>query len=142
MTMTRLITYAPFGDTRYDGLLRSFFQPARVPAAAAATIRMDVAENDKAYVVHAEIPGAKKDDVQVTIEGDQVTIAAEVKRETEAKEGTEVLRSERFYGSYWRSFTLPVEIDEAASNAKFEDGVLELTLAKKAASAGRRLTIQ
>jgi HSP20 family protein len=137
-----MIAYSPFADTRYDGLLRSFLQPVRNGAASYATIRMDVTENEKSYVVHAEIPGAKKDDVQVTIEGNQVTIGAEVKRETEAKEGSSVLRSERYFGSVQRSFTLPVEIDEAASNAKFEDGVLELTLAKKAANVGRRLTIQ
>ena len=103
---------------------------------------MDVTENDNAYVVHAEIPGVAKDDIQVSIEGNQVTIGAEVKRETETKEGERVLRTERYYGSVYRSFTLPVELDEAASTAKYENGVLELTLAKKPAVAGRKLTIQ
>ena len=103
---------------------------------------MDVTESDKGYVVHAEIPGARKEDIQVTIEGNQVTIGAEVKRESEPKDGEQPLCSERYFGSVYRSFTLPVELDEAASAAKFENGVLELTLSKKAALAGRKLTIQ
>ena len=140
--MSKLIAYGPLGDAGYDGLLRSLFQPVRSAAPFAASIRMDVAENDKAYVVHAEVPGARKDDVQVKIEGNEVTISAEVKREVERNEGDQPLRSERYYGSVYRSFVLPVEVDEAASTARLEGGVLELTLAKKAAQAGTRLTIQ
>jgi HSP20 family protein len=139
--MNRLITLDPFGDAAFDDLFRGFFKPVRMAPAAPVGIRMDVSDSDKAYVVKAEIPGAKKDDIHVTIEGNQVTIGAEVKRETEAKEG-EVLRSERYYGNVHRSFTLPTELDEAASNAKFENGVLELSLAKKAPLASRRLTVQ
>jgi HSP20 family protein len=111
-------------------------------AAAPASIRIDVTENDSTYVVQAEIPGAKKEDVDVTIEGNQVTINAELKRDAERKDGKGVLRSERYFGSAFRSFTLPVELDEAESTAKFENGVLELTLAKKAAHVGKKLTIQ
>jgi HSP20 family protein len=133
--------YAPFADPGFDELFRGCFRPVRVDKAP-ATIRMDVVERDNAYVVKAEIPGVAKDDIQVSIEGNQVTIGAEVKRETEAKEGGRVLRSERYRGSVYRGFTLPVEIDESASNAKYENGVLELTLAKKAAVAGRKLTVQ
>ena len=70
------------------------------------------------------------------------TIPAEVKRDAEQKEGERVLRSERYYGAVYRSFVLPVELDEAASAAKYESGVLELTLTKKAQVAGRKLTIQ
>jgi HSP20 family protein len=81
--------------------------------------------------------------VNVTIEGNQVTISAEVKREVERKNGEGgALRSERYFGSVYRSFTLPVEVDEATSAAKCENGVLELTLAKKAPQNGRKLTIQ
>ncbi len=84
----------------------------------------------------------KKDEIQVTIEGNQVTIAAEVKRARETKEGERVLRSERYVGAVQRSFTLPAELDEAASEAKYADGVLELKLAKKQPEAARKLTIQ
>ena len=99
-------------------------------------------EKDNAYVVHAEVPGVKRDDIQVTIEGNQVTIAAEVKKETDVKDGERVLRSERYCGAVYRSFVLPAELDETASEAKYENGVLELKLAKKPALAGRKLTIQ
>ena len=105
------------------------------------SIKVDVTENDKGYVVHAEVPGVKKDDIHVTIEGNQVSISAEVKRETEKKEGDRVLRSERYCGSSYRSFVLPSDIDEAASEAKYDNGVLELKLAKKAAVTGRKLAI-
>ena len=140
--MHKLISYDPFADAGFDDLCRGFFKPVRVATPAPVRIRMDVAENDQGYVVHAEIPGAKKDDIQVTIEGNQVTIGAEVKRAAEPKEGEQRLRSERYYGSVFRSFTLPVELDEAVSAAKFENGVLELTLARKAAVAGRKLMVQ
>jgi HSP20 family protein len=140
--MNKLITYDPFADAGFDDLFRGFFKPVRLASPSPVSVKMDVTENDKGYVVHAEIPGAKKEDIQVTIEGNQVTIGAEVKREVEAKDGEQLLRAERYYGSVYRSFTLPVELDEATSAAKFENGVLELTLSKKAEVAGRKLTIQ
>jgi HSP20 family protein len=140
--MANLNVYDPFADAGIDELFRGFFKPVRVTQAAPVTIRMDVTENDKGYVVHAEIPGVRKEDIHVTIEANQVTIGAEVKRESEHREGERVLRSERHYGSVHRSFTLPVELDEAASTAKYENGVLELTLARKPALAGRQLTVQ
>ena len=140
--MNKLIAYDPFHDGGFDDLFRGFFRPVRAGAAAPVSIKMDVTEQDKGYVVHAEIPGAKKDDIQVTIEGNQVTIGAEVKRELTPKDGDQTVHSERYYGSVYRSFTLPVDLDEAASTARFENGVLELTLARKVGAAGRKLTIQ
>jgi HSP20 family protein len=140
--MNALQVYGPFADAGFEDLVRSFFKPSREARDTAAPIKVDVAEKADAFVVHAEIPGVAKDDIHVTIEGNQVTIAAEVKRETEQKDGERVLRSERYYGAVYRSFVLPVELDEAASQAKYENGVLELTLAKKAQVAGRKLTIQ
>ena len=118
--------------------------PSRSRKDAAVAIKVDVTEKDNAYVVHAEIPGVNRDDIQVTIEGNQVTIAAEVKKakRNRRKDGERVLRSERYYGAVYRSFVLPVELDETASEAKYENGVLELKLAKKPALAGRKLTIQ
>jgi HSP20 family protein len=140
--MNKLIAYDPFNEAGFDDLFRGFFRPVRTATPAAAGIRMDVTEQDSGYVVHAEIPGARKEDIQVTIEGNQVTIGAEVKRETAPRDGEQALRRERHYGSVYRSFTLPVDLDEAASTARFENGVLELTLARKAGGAGRKLTIQ
>ena len=140
--MNALQVYGPFADAGFDDLIRGFFKPVRETRDAAAPIKVDVTEKPEAFVVHAEIPGVRKDDIQVTIEGNQVTIAAEVKRECEQKDGDRVLRSERYYGAVYRSFVLPVELDETASQAKYEGGVLELTLAKKAQVAGRKLTVQ
>jgi len=143
--------YDPFASTGLEDLFRGLFKPVQVARDAAVAIKVDVTEKDNGYVVHAEIPGVNREDIQVTIEGSQVTIAAEVKRTIEAKDGNgkedgkydeRVLRSERYYGAVYRSFVLPVELDEEASAAKYENGVLELKLAKKAAVAGRKLTIQ
>jgi HSP20 family protein len=139
--MNNLTAHDPFAETGFDELFRGFFRPVRTERAPVA-IKMDVTEMDNAYVVKAEIPGVAKEEIQVSIDGNQVTIGAEVKREYEAKDGERVLRSERHYGSLYRGFTLPVEIDESASNAKYENGVLELTLAKKPAATGRKLTVQ
>ena len=139
--MNNMTAYDPLAESGFDELFRGFFRPVRVEKAPAA-IKMDVAELDNAYVVKAEIPGVAKEDIQVSIEGNQVTIGAEVKRETDVKDGERVLRSERYYGSVYRGFTLPVEVDEATSNAKYENGVLELKLVKKPALAGRKLTVQ
>ncbi len=140
--MANLQVYDPFADAGIDELFRGFFRPVRFEKGNALAIKVDVTENETGYVVHAEIPGVRKEDIQVTIEGNQVTIGAEVKREKEAKEGERVLRSERYYGAVHRSFVLPAELDESTSEARYEDGVLELKLAKKATAAGRRLTIR
>jgi HSP20 family protein len=107
-----------------------------------ARVKVDVTEKNGAYLVHAELPGVKKEDIQLSIDGAQVTLAAEIKREKDAKDGERVLHTERVYGKVSRSFTLPQEIDDAAAQAKFADGVLELTLPKKAAPAKKQITIQ
>jgi len=92
--------------------------------------------------VHAEIPGVKKDDIQVDVNGDQVSIRAEVKREKEEKKGEKVLHSERYYGMVSRSFTLPGDVDEKGTVAKYADGVLDLTLPKKQGNGARRISVQ
>lgn len=140
--MQNLISYDPRTDTGYDELFRGFFKPIRLESAPApVTIKMDVTETESGYVVHCEMPGVKKEDIHVAIESNQVTITAEVKREWERKNGDRVLRSERYFGNIYRSFTLPVELDEPACEAKYSDGVLELKLLKKAAAPGKKLTI-
>ena len=139
--MNHLTTYDPFAESGIDDLFRGFFRPVRVEKTP-ASIKMDVTEQNGAYLVKAEIPGVGKEDIQVSIEGNQVTIGAEVKREKDVKDGERVLRSERYFGSVYRGFTLPVEVDEAASEAKYENGVLQLKLAKKPANTGRKITVQ
>lgn len=131
-------------DTALDDLMRGFFvRPMNYePTAAPAQLRVDVTENETGYVVRAEIPGVKKDDINVAIDGNQVEISAEVKNEKEVKDGDRVLRSERYYGKVYRAFVLGNEIDEGATEAKYADGILELKLAKKAPNAAKRITIQ
>ncbi len=140
--MANLIRFTPRDDV-FDDLFRGFFMsPVRLEGGQEMQIKMDVKEDDKAYTVHAEIPGVKKEDIHVSIEGNQVSISAEVKKEKEVKEGEKVLRSERFYGKVSRSFTLGNDVDEATSQARYDNGVLELTLPKKALSKAKRLEIR
>ena len=142
--MANVTRYDPFQISGFDPLedvFKGFFRPVRIEGAPDMQIRMDVKETDQGYTVHAEIPGVKKEDIHVTIDGNQVAISAEIKQEKEVKEGEKVLRSERYYGKVARSFSVASEIDEGASQAKYADGVLELTLVKKAASAAKKLTI-
>jgi HSP20 family protein len=103
-----------------------------------AQIKVDVKETDAVYTVHAEIPGVGKEEIHVTLDGNTVTLSAEVKQEDTTTKGEKVLRSERYFGSVSRSFQLAQDIDQEASKAKFENGVLTLTLAKKKASGGNR----
>jgi HSP20 family protein len=140
--MANLQIYDPFAGVDIDEMFRNFFRPARADRSTPVPVKIDVSETESGYTVKAEVPGVKKEDIHVAIEGNQVTIAAEVKRESEQKEGERVLRTERYVGAVYRSFTLPTELDEEHSEAKYENGVLELKLAKKPAVAGRKLTVQ
>ncbi len=106
------------------------------------TIRMDVKESEKSYTVHAELPGVKKEDVQVTIEGNTLAVSAEMKKASQEQEGDKLLRRERYYGKLYRGISLGQEVDEANASARFENGVLELVLPKKAITAARRLAIE
>jgi HSP20 family protein len=131
----------PFGDI--DDLFKGFFvRPVLFEGQPQMQIKMDLKEDDKAYTVHADIPGVKKEDIHVSIEGNQVSISAETKVEKEEKKGEKVLRSERYVGKVARTFTLAHDVDEAGAQAKYSDGVLELTLPKKAVTAARKLAIQ
>lgn len=140
--MANIQRYDPFGDL--EDLFQGFFvRPMSLETGRApAQFKVDVKEGDKAYTVQAEIPGVKKEDINVTIEGNQVAITAEVKREKEDRQGEKLLRSERYYGRVYRAFSLAQDVDEAAASARYHDGVLELTLPKKATVAGKKLTVQ
>ena len=136
--------------TRYDpldDLFRGFFvRPVEYgQAPEAPSVKIDVKEHEKAFVVHAEMPGIKKEDIHVNIDGPTVSISAERKQEKEVKDEKDparVLRTERYFGKVSRSFQLGQDIDDAKASAKFTDGVLELTLPKKAATQSKRLAIQ
>lgn len=133
-----LSRFDPFGDDFFRGFgLRPFLRMPEV----GPQMRLEVTEDDKAYTVKAEIPGVKKEEIKVSVDGNQVSVSAEVRKEKEEKEGKKVVRSERYYGSVSRSFTLSQNVDEGAAEAKYEDGVLTLTLPKKPGPSAKRVTV-
>lgn len=140
--MAGMTRYTPFDET-FDDLLKGFFvRPMTFEGQPQVQLRIDVAEDENAYTVHAEVPGVNKEDINVTIDGNQVAISAEVKRNSEQKQGERVLHSERYYGKVYRAFTLAQDVDEAGAQAKYNEGVLELRLPKKAAVSARKLLVQ
>ncbi len=143
--MASIQRFDPFNEL-VDDLFKGFLvRPLSYEGRVAETLprmKVDVAEKNGAYLVTAELPGVKKEDIHVSIDGAQVTLEAEVKREKEANKEERVLHTERLYGKVSRSFTLPQEVDEAKAEAKFRDGVLELTLPKKAAAQRKQISIQ
>lgn len=141
--MTNLTRFEPLFTTPFDDLFRRMARPARWEVEGLpAEMKLDVNESDMAYTVKAEIPGVRKEDIDVRIDGNTVTISAEKKAEKEVKEKGTAIRTERYMGQLFRSFTLATDVDEAAAVAKYADGVLELTLPKKAGVAARALAIQ
>ena len=140
--MANITRYDPFNDL--DDLFKGLFvRPMRFDLDVAPQMRMkiDVSKAEDTYTVKADIPGVNKDDIQVSIDGNEVTISGEIRKETEEKKGEEVLRSERYYGKVSRSFTLPHDVDEAKVVAKYADGVLKLTLPMKTKSASKKITV-
>jgi HSP20 family protein len=103
-------------------------------------MRLDVNEDDKGYVVNVDMPGVKKDDIDISIEGNQVAIRAEVKREKSREKGKDIY-NERYSGQAYRAFTLPSEIDSAAAQATYDGGVLTLTLPKKTGTEAKRVSV-
>ncbi|HKC42355.1 MAG TPA: Hsp20/alpha crystallin family protein [Burkholderiales bacterium] len=141
--MANVTRYDPFGDL-FDDLVKDFFvRPVAANAAVAAPrIKVDVTEQEGAFKVVADLPGVRKEDIQVNVDGDQVSLTAEIRNEKDVKDGERLVHSERRYGKVSRAFRLGYEIDEAKAQAKYRDGVLELTLPKKANGAAKQLTIQ
>ena len=140
--MAIITRYDPF-DEMFGDLLKGFFvRPVSFEGPAQSPVKVDVTEDDHAYKVKAELPGVKKEDINVSIDGSQISINAEVKKEHEEKDGERVLRSERYYGKFSRSFALSQDVDESTAQAKYSDGVLELILPKKTAVSAKKLYIQ
>lgn len=132
-----------------ESMFEDFIAPAaqaamlgRLPEQSLASPRVNVAEDDKSFRVEAELPGVKKEDVKVAVDGQRVTIEAEARQDSEQREGETVVYAERSARKFVRSFMLPVDVDDAAADAKMEDGVLTLTLPKRQATPSRQLTIQ
>ena len=139
--MANITRYNPF-DELFNEFGKGFWlKPVSLPGGEELKMKLDVEEDDKAYKVHAEIPGVKKEDIQVDVNGDQISIRAEVKQEKEEKKGEKTVYSERSYGMASRSFQLPVEIHAQAVKAEYKDGMLNLVLPKKANGGGKRIAI-
>jgi HSP20 family protein len=146
---SKLTRFDPFNDVarlspfrRIEDLMREFsltpvlrgFEPER-------QIRVDVTETDQGYLVKADMPGLKKDDIRISVEGNVVAISATIQEEKQETAGCSVY-SERYSGELYRSFSLPQEVDDAKTEAKYQDGVLSLTLPKKPGTARKQITIQ
>jgi HSP20 family protein len=135
---TDLLAFEPFEDA-----LRRFLGPWQAEAAERTPqMKVDLSETDNAYTLKAEIPGVRKEDIDVRIDGNQVSLSAEVKQESEEKKDGRVLRSERRYGYASRTLWLDKPVDDLKSQARYADGVLELTMPKKAEPSSKRLAIE
>lgn len=141
--MANITRFDPFSRD-LDDLFKGFWlRPVRldVDLPEQPQIKVDVSRSDGGYTVKAEMPGVNKDDINVTIDGNQITLSGEVKKESEEKKGEEVIRTERYYGKVMRSFTLPQDIDEKAVVAKYSDGVLKLTLPTREKKHAQKVAI-
>jgi HSP20 family protein len=153
-TGSPLARYRPSAiEDQFGRMVESMFEDFFAPVAQAATLsgwpeegvtspRLNVTENDKSFEVQAELPGVKKEDVKVSIDKQRVTIEAETRHAEEKREGENVVYAERTARKFMRSFLLPSDVDDAAADARLEDGILTLTLPKKQGSTAKRLTIQ
>jgi HSP20 family protein len=141
--MNALTRFERFDDM-FPEMFRRMMRPGLANFESPGEIRIDVNENDQGYDVRAEIPGVKKEDIHVMIDGNQVSISAEIKREKEEKsaKGDRTLVKELYYGSSSRSFTLANAVDDKAAIAKYEDGVLKLSLPKRKDAASKKLQVQ
>ncbi len=128
-------------DDMFADFFRRFARPLALADSAPADIRIDVTENDKDYQVSALLPGVKKEDIRVMVDGNFVSIVAEVKQQKEEKTGRTLVK-ESYVGSASRGFSLAHEVDERGVVAKLEDGVLKLTLPKREGSGARAITVQ
>ena len=146
--MTSLTRFDPFGSVVGFDPFRTFdefFYMPRMPVFRAAStepeMKMDLSEDDKTYYLKAEIPGVSKEDIHVGIDGNEVSITAEMKKEADEKKGTTVLRSERYYGRWSRNFTFGNAVDETKAEARYTNGMLLLTLPKKAGTTVKELAV-
>lgn len=142
--MSNLRVLDPTFTDSFESAMRRFFSPSVLETETPALkMRIDVSEKDDAYQVKADIPGVKKEDINVRIDGNVVQIDAEINREKETKDnGGKVLRSERYWGNISRTFSLAQDVDDSKVQAKYADGVLSLELPKKASAASKKIAIQ
>jgi HSP20 family protein len=139
--MANITRYNPFEDFFQDFGKGFWLKPLPFPAGTELKMKIDVKEDDKSFTVKADIPGVKKEDIQIDIDDDHISLRAEVKHEKEGKKDEKVVYSERSYGMVSRSFTLPVDVDAKAAKAEYKDGVLNLTLPKKGNGSAKRVAV-
>jgi HSP20 family protein len=139
--MANISRYNPLEEMLNDFGKGFFVRPLAFPEQAEVRMKVDVKEDDKAFTIKAEIPGVKKEDIQIDVNHDLVSLRAEMKREKEEKKDEKLVYSERSYGMQSRSFTLPAEVDANGAKAEYKDGVLSLTLPKKADGSSTRVSI-
>lgn len=147
--MANITRFDPFNElaridpfTDVDSFFKGFMlRPMFQGSAAAPQMKLEVTEDDKAYTIKAEIPGVNKEDIKISVDGNLVSISAEVKKETEKKEGKKVVHSERYYGQVSRSFTLDQDVEQGEAKASYKDGVLEAVLPKKPGGAAKQITV-
>lgn len=142
--MSNLRVFEPAFNESLESMFKRFMTPMRFePENGDSEMRVDITESDGHYKVRADLPGVKKEDINVRVDGNIVQIDAEVKKEKETKDAAgKVLRSERYYGSMSRAFTVAQDVDESKVVAKLEDGVLTLDLPKKATTTSKKIAIQ
>jgi HSP20 family protein len=139
--MANITRYNPFEDFFSDFGKGFFVRPFPVPAVADLQMKIDVKEDEKSFTIHADIPGVKKEDIKVDVEGGQVTVSAEARQEKDEKKGEKLIHSERSYGMVSRSFSLPGDVDAGGAKAEYKDGVLNLVLPKKANGSAKRVQV-
>jgi len=143
MANTRLPSLFEREPYSLEDAFRSFLRPLRWEGMAEVPqVKMDITEAEAAYTVKAEIPGVRKEDIRVEIDGATVTVGAEVKKDHDEKKEGRVVRSERSYGYASRTFTVGHEVDRNKAEAKYADGVLTLTLPKLATSKVEPLVVK
>ncbi|HEY1089963.1 MAG TPA: Hsp20/alpha crystallin family protein [Burkholderiaceae bacterium] len=144
LIMGALTTPNSFFDEILQGLPGGFYlKPLHGdPLPAPGNIKINVKESAEAYTVQAEIPGVDKNDIQVSVDHNIVTLRAEIKQFDKNSSNERLLREERYYGSVSRSFQLASDIDESKVKARYEQGVLNLTLPKKEMAASRRISVE
>ena len=127
-----------FKDLSFQRQLSKPFYDLPLPE----SINLDIRETPEAFSVQADIPGVKKEDIQVTVENRLLQISVEAKKEKEEKKDEKVIMNERYFGYVSRTVTLPAEVDQNKVHARYENGVLSLTLPKSSTQVSNRIAIQ
>jgi len=140
--MNSLKHYDPFAVEPISDMMQGMLRAFRGTADAGMVFKVDVTESEGSYTLTAELPGVKKDDIEISVDRGTVIIGAKAERTSEQREGDRVIRHERYCGTLRRAFTLDADIDESQVDASYADGVLHLVLPKKEAMPQKRIVIR